>query len=154
MSRKLKPKQRAAAYWVAAGESGVFIAQRLKLRAETLSRWKRLPEFEKEVQKITGQFEEQLTSRLSYGMTCAANALVRALNNHTEPELQVRTALNMLKLVIAEHDPAQKALSAAQSEVGTGTIGTLTGGEIIDHAAAPETKSAKPLDSPPGIRQL
>jgi len=65
MSQELTAKQRKALYLLAEGYALSTVARRVKVRRETLSRWRQLPEFQEE----SNQLIASLQSRLGYRMT-------------------------------------------------------------------------------------
>ena len=64
MSQKLTPKQYEAAYLLVLGYTHENVAHRLKLRRETISRWKRQPEFNDFFQNIINESCAGLEQRI------------------------------------------------------------------------------------------
>ncbi|MDC0037953.1 helix-turn-helix domain-containing protein, partial [Alphaproteobacteria bacterium] len=64
MSNKLKENQLLAIPLVAQGVSGKDIASRLKVAEETVSRWKKLPEFKAEVNQLLKECREETQHKL------------------------------------------------------------------------------------------
>lgn len=60
----LNAKQRAAARLLASGESGIETAKALKIDPATLSRWRALPEFERQTESYLAAFEQEGLKRL------------------------------------------------------------------------------------------
>ncbi len=106
MSRKLKPKQKKAAWMLSQGLSARYVAATIKVRPETLSRWKRLPEFKLEIEKFMQ--EERNESR--HKLACLADASISAiwseLHDNSSGSKRLRAALNVLNLVANERIPA------------------------------------------------
>lgn len=66
MARRLKPKQYEAALMIAQGDSDPKIIKALKLRRNTLNRWRRLPEFYDLVMQHVDNTEQ--AARFRFGM--------------------------------------------------------------------------------------
>ena len=64
MSTKLNQNQLLAIPLVAQGVSGKDIASRLKIAEETVSRWKKLPEFKAEVNQLLKECREETQHKL------------------------------------------------------------------------------------------
>ncbi len=103
MSQKVTPKQRKAVYMLAEGLDITSTAKQLKIRRETLSRWKKLPHFQQEIERVAaemrGSFQQQLTGIVSDSITVIGKDLKGYLGYSDSS----KTALNVLKLLKIEH---------------------------------------------------
>ncbi len=99
MSIKLKPKQRLAAMRLVAGESAAAIAKELKLRPETLSRWRRQPEFMALHERLMDQLDESLRPRLRHILARSLDEISASLAYKNGRDQCYKTALDVLKLV-------------------------------------------------------
>lgn len=98
MSHKLKPKQKLAAQFFARGESGVMIAMRLKIRRETITRWRKLPAFQHEIDSYAEEIHQYATHRMETLIDhafIAINLELRAGSGSKRAE----TALKLLQMV-------------------------------------------------------
>ena len=96
MSRKLKPKQKRAAQMLAFGHKNVTIASLLKIRPETLSRWKRNPEFRAEIDAHAHVELEVMQRRLAVLPQAAIAALWDELRDTRYGGRRVQVALYVL----------------------------------------------------------
>lgn len=64
MARRLKPKQYKAALMIANGDADPQIIDKLKLRRNTLNRWRRLPEFFEAVMQHVDNMQQAAHYRL------------------------------------------------------------------------------------------
>lgn len=99
MSHKLTPKQIKAIYLLAAGKTTIEVGKQLKLRRETLSRWRRIPEFSMEFDRITQEMCDDMKSRL----TCLVGESIGAVSHGIKSEgctpQRLKTAFSVLKLL-------------------------------------------------------
>ena len=98
MSTKLNENQLLAILLVAIGKSGKQIAEELSLAEETISRWKKLPEFQAEVNAILLECRDNAKQRLRNLLTNSLDLLEAEMNN-PESRHRVNIALKMLQLV-------------------------------------------------------
>jgi hypothetical protein len=99
ISRKLKAKQRKAAALLVSGKRGVEIAQILKMRPETLSAWKKIPEFNKLIEKLTDDHHTAMQHQLGRLAEAAITSILAELNRHCDHERQIKVALNVLSML-------------------------------------------------------
>lgn len=99
MSRKLRSKQIKAAHLLASGKSGVDIARTLKIRPETLSRWKRNNDFIVEIDNIMNGKRGVMRHRLEHLAEAAVSTVWSELERSYDGERQMKVALNVLKLL-------------------------------------------------------
>ena len=98
MSTKLKENQLLETHLVAIGKSGKQIAEELSLAEETISRWKKLPEFQAEVNAILLECRDNAKQRLRNLLTNSLVFLEEEMNN-PESRHRINIALKMLQLV-------------------------------------------------------
>jgi predicted transcriptional regulator len=98
MSHNVTSKQLKAIYLLAKGKSIGEVAQHLKIRRETLSRWRKKPEFndklEKVMEDIRAGFKERITHLIDYSLYAATDGLSYGNN----PK-RTQTALNVLRML-------------------------------------------------------
>jgi hypothetical protein len=99
-SEKLKQRQIKAAHLLAQGCSTIEVAKKLKLRRETLTRWKQIPRFRVEYQLVALSVREDLRQRL---VRLADTAIGRIMAELDEPLCftgkEVKASLDVLKLL-------------------------------------------------------
>ncbi|NBX04069.1 MAG: hypothetical protein EBR02_08465 [Alphaproteobacteria bacterium] len=99
MSHKLTPKQNRALYLLAQGKTAIDVAATLKLRRETLSRWKKNPEFNEAFERIMEVQREGLKHQLTHLITNAIDIVNYGVTNHDCSENCLQGALSLLKLI-------------------------------------------------------
>lgn len=99
MSHKLTPKQVRAIYLLAGGATTIEVGRQLRMRRETLSRWKQLPwfnaEFERVMEQARGDFQHRLTHLVDQSITTMSYGLS---SNFCESK-RLSAALGVLKLL-------------------------------------------------------
>ena len=98
MSAKLNENQLLATHLFSIGKSGKQIAGELSVAEETISRWKKLPEFQAEVNAILLECRDNAKQRLRNLLTNSLDLLEAEMNN-PESRHRVNIALKMLQLV-------------------------------------------------------
>ena len=98
MSTKLNENQLLSTHLVSIGKSGKQIAGELSVAEETISRWKKLPEFQAEVNAILLECRDNAKQRLRNLLTNSLVFLEEEMNN-PESRHKVNIALKMLQLV-------------------------------------------------------
>ena len=98
MSAKLNENQLLATHLVAIGKSGKQIAGELSVAEETISRWRKLPEFQAEVNAMLLECRDIAKQRLRNLLTNSLVFLEEEMNN-PESRHRVNIALKMLQLV-------------------------------------------------------
>jgi transposase len=110
----LTPRQLRAAAMLAEGVALKDIAKELKIRRETVSRWKHKPEFKAEMARVVEENHhayvtkrEEMRHNLSHEMTLLVNEAIGTINsqlNHTYDNLAERAkfAFDVLKFVKAD----------------------------------------------------
>ena len=98
MSHKLTSKQRRAIYLMVKGLTNIEIAAQLKMRRETLSRWKKKPEFAKKFDQVMEEFRLGMQHRLA-NLIDASITTVRSELSYSNDPKRIQTALGVLKLL-------------------------------------------------------
>jgi len=98
MSHKLTPKQIKAIYLLAAGATTIEAGKALKLRRETLSRWKQIPDFVMEFDKVMEEQRESMNHRLTHLAGDSIDTVSKEIKSGEYAWRRLETALNMLKL--------------------------------------------------------
>ena len=96
MSTKLNQNQLLAIPLVAQGVSGKDIASRLKIAEETVSRWKKLPEFKAEVNQLLKECREETQHKLRSIVHQSLEIIKSELENDTST-LRINLALKILQ---------------------------------------------------------
>lgn len=113
MSQKLTSKQYKAAIMLATGCTQQGVADRLKLRRETISRWKQKPEFNTTIQQIVrescGGIEQRLRSLADDSITC----IKAELGRHETDAKAIDAALKVLKMLGIDQITPEKTDNAA-----------------------------------------
>jgi hypothetical protein len=113
MSHKLTSKQIKAIYLLAGGATTIQVGKRLKLRRETLSRWKQIPEFTKEFERVMDEVRGDMQHRLTHLVEESISAVTHGINNNYCEPKRLQTAFSVLKLlgierIIPPNTPANK----------------------------------------------
>ncbi len=129
MSEELKIKQKQAARMLAGCDTNA-ITSRLGICAETLYRWRKLPEFKALIdQWIESSVQLQIAKLIDSSLT----ALQDSLSPETSDPVRLRAAMNVLKLAGLKHlpppGPTESAAIAADLE------------ELFEEPAAPPSQS-------------
>ena len=96
MSTKLNENQLLAIPLVARGVSGKDIANKLNVAKETISRWKKIPEFQAEVNKLLKEYREETQHKLRSLINIALEVVREDLEN-TNSEQRLATALKIIQ---------------------------------------------------------
>ena len=96
MSTKLNQNQLLAIPLVAQGVSGKNVAKKIQVTEETVSRWKKLPEFQAEVNKLLKEYREETQHKLR-SLTNIALEVVREDLENTNSEQRLATALKIIQ---------------------------------------------------------
>ncbi len=94
----LTDKQRTGALMAAAGHSCNDIAQHLKVRPETVSRWSQIPSYKQLLYSTANTIRDDEMSRITDLRKKAFDALEAALDNIWEPKLRLQAAVKILEL--------------------------------------------------------
>ncbi len=123
-STNLNESQLLGAQLLAAGESGKVVAEKLNVAPETISRWRKQPEFEAYVNALLLDAHEATENRLRGGVATQALDVVESLLQDPEVPARVKlsAALKILEMVGACHEK----------------IGPTDAEEVVQHHAAEE----------------
>ena len=97
MSRKLTAKQLKAAYLLAEGSSRYNIARSLKTREETISRWRKIPEFIMEYERIIEEIRAGFKNRLTILVDTSMDAIQGGIRYDSTNQKRLEIALNVIK---------------------------------------------------------
>ena len=95
MSAKLNENQLLATHLVAIGKSGKQIAGELSVAEETISRWKKLPEFQAGVNSILMECREDTQQQLRHVIGLSLTIIQEELQN-TNSSTRVSLALKLV----------------------------------------------------------
>ena len=98
-SIKLHTRQINAARMVAWGRSGKDIEKLLGINRNTLARWKKIPEFTIECEKVIQQQYEEMCYRMRDIALSSVEAVWSELQNRSEGSQRLQVAMNMLKFL-------------------------------------------------------
>jgi transposase len=96
MSTNLNQNQLLAISLVAQGVSGKDIANKLNVAKETVSRWKKTPEFQAEVNKLLKEYREETQHKLRSLVNMALEVVREDLEN-ANSEQRLTTALKIIQ---------------------------------------------------------
>lgn len=99
MSNKLNENQYIAIQMLAGGSTCSAIADKLKVRKETISRWKQQPEFQEELSSLMDELRETGKNRLVAMMDKALSVIEDDLHNNKNRQQRVRSAFKVLQLL-------------------------------------------------------
>jgi hypothetical protein len=125
MPRKLTPKQKKAACWLATGAKGTEIAARFKMRPETLSRWKRIPEFRSEVERFMDQERAAMHYRLTHLSRAAVAAIWSELYDSGSDTKRIQVALNVLRIIGLDNIVVPQASEATPLQLPAPNLSAL-----------------------------
>lgn len=107
---RLTTKQLEAVRLLASGKSATTIAHLLDLRRETLSRWRKVPAFAAEYERLMEGMRSEMAPRLTQLVHRSIAALYDEIDGRAKCDhARVRAAINVLKLLKAESLLAQNA---------------------------------------------
>jgi len=96
MSTKLNQNQLLAIPLVAQGVSGKNVAKKIQVTEETVSRWKKLPEFQAEVNALLKECRDETQHKLRSLVNLALEVVREDLEN-TNSEQRLATALKIIQ---------------------------------------------------------
>jgi len=102
MSHNVTPKQLQAIHLLTAGKSAMEIAKKLKLRRETLSRWKKIPEFNIVFEQVVGELRHGLQYRLLTLADTSISTIEEQFSRYYAADCdakRVQMALNFIKMM-------------------------------------------------------
>jgi hypothetical protein len=99
MSHKLTSKQIKAIYLLVQGHSAIEVANRLRMRRETLSCWKKIPEFNLEFERVMTEIRDDMRHRLTHLVDRSISTVSYGMaSDYCDPR-RLRAALSVLKLL-------------------------------------------------------
>lgn len=116
----LTDQQREGARLAAAGWRGVDIADHLGIAQETVSRWRKKPEYVAAIEAIFAETRAEVAGRMSELTNKALDVLDEMLDYRYDPALKLRAASTVLQI-----SGVARALSAGASAGSKGETGTL-----------------------------
>ena len=110
MSTRLNENQLIAIHLTASGVKASIIANQLNIREETLSRWRKIDEFNQAVEDATEVILREIDETHKNLIICSQNVINEALNNE-ELDLfkKANLALRYLSLIKGKDDITQKS---------------------------------------------
>lgn len=99
MSQKVTPKQLKALHMLMRGISATEVAQKLKLRRETISRWKNLPEFSQKFESLIEESQREMRHRMLSLIDTSITTLLADVKSIYGEHNRTQTALNVIKMV-------------------------------------------------------
>lgn len=94
----LTNQQQKGAELAAAGWSGVDIADELGVRQETVSRWRKLPAWQAEYERILSEARAELAGRIMELSSAALDRLADLLDYPHDPGVRLRAAVAVLQI--------------------------------------------------------
>lgn len=104
MPSKLNPNQMQAAKLLSQGLKSCEVATEVSVTPQTISEWKKKPEFEAMINWLTMESLESARSKLQHATTDAVDALLELSNANDAPETRRKAALDILRLTGHEPD--------------------------------------------------
>ncbi len=110
MSKKLNENQLIAVHLIASGVKASVIANQLKIREETLSRWRQIDEFKEAVEDAVEDILREIDETHKNLLINSQNVINEALNNK-ELDLfkKANLALRYMSLIKGKEDITQKS---------------------------------------------
>ena len=127
MSIKLNESQKIACYLLASGVKAKVIAKKLRIREETLSRWRQTDEFKEALELATRIILKEIVETHRNLLISSQNIILDALsNNDLDIFKKVNLVLRYLSLIKGKDDIAEKSENKLfkYSELGNFGIGT------------------------------
>ena len=128
MSTKLNESQKIACHLLASGVKARVIAKKLRIREETLSRWRQSDEFKEALELATRMILKEIVETHKNLLISSQNIILEALNND-ELDLfkKANLALRYLSLIKGKDDVAEKSENKLfkYSELGSFGIRSL-----------------------------
>ena len=112
MSKKLNENQLIAVHLIASGVKASVIANQLKIREETLSRWRQIDEFKEALEDATEVVLREIDETHKNLLIRSQNVINEALNNKDlDLFKKANLALRYLSLMKGKDDISQKSLN-------------------------------------------
>ncbi len=97
MQHKLTAKQLQAVHLLVSGDSIFQITNSLKLRRETLWKWKRIPEFIMEYEKVLAETKAKLQTSIEDVFQESLQEMKRELKRYDNDPKRLEVLLNVIK---------------------------------------------------------
>ena len=110
MSTKLNESQKIACHLLASGVKAKVIAKKLRIREETLSRWRQTDEFKEALELATRMILKEIVETHKNLLISSQNIILDALsNNDLDIFKKTNLALRYLSLIKGKDDIAEKS---------------------------------------------
>ena len=110
MSTKINESQKIACHLIASGVKAKVIAKKLRIREETLSRWRQTDEFKKALEFATRIILKEIVETHKNLLISSQNIILDALsNNDLDIFKKASLALSYLSLIKGKDDVAEKS---------------------------------------------
>ena len=110
MSTKLNESQKIACHLLASGVKAKVIAKKLRIREETLSRWRQTDEFKEALKVATRMILKEIVEKHKNLLISSQNIILDALsNNDLDIFKKANLALRYLSLIKGKDDITQKS---------------------------------------------
>ncbi len=96
--KKLNGKQEQAIILLAQGNLSKEVAKEVDVAPQTISEWKKIPEFMAELNDFRYQMLESSRSQLQYITSKAVDTLVDLMDNASSDEVRRKSALDILRM--------------------------------------------------------
>ena len=130
MSTKLNESQKIACHLLASGVKAKVIAKKLRIREETLSRWRQTDEFKEALELATRIILKEIVETHKNLLISSQNIILDALsNNDLDIFKKANLALRYLSLIKGKDDIAEKSENKLfkYSELGNFVTRNLNG---------------------------
>ena len=130
MSKKLNESQKIACHLLASGAKATVIAKKLRIREETLSRWKHTDEFKEALEIATKIILKEIVETHKNLLISSQNIILDALsNNDLDIFKKANLALRYLSLIKGKDDVVEKSENKLfkYSELGNFVTRNLNG---------------------------
>mgnify|MGYP003392983635 FL=1 len=97
MQHKLTSKQLQAVHLLVSGDSVFQITRNLKIRRETLWKWKRIPEFKEEYERVIAETKAELQTSIEDVLQESLQEMKRELKRYDNDPKRLETLLNVIK---------------------------------------------------------
>ena len=110
MSTKLNESQKIACHLLASGVKATVIAKKLRIREETLSRWRQTDEFKEAIEFATRIILKEIVETHKNLLISSQNIILDALsNNDLDLFKKASLALRLISLIKGKDDVAEKS---------------------------------------------
>ena len=124
MSTKLNEKQLIAIHLLASGVKASIIAKDIGIREETLSRWRQIAEFKKELEYATEDILREIVETHKNLLISSQNIIYDALNNEDlDLFKKANLAIRYLGLMKGKDDIGKKSVDNLNKYVDLGDFG-------------------------------